>query len=219
MPAVAPVAQGTDTGQRIILTDVTWETYEQLLKNFVDRSVPRLAYDRGVLEIASPGSEHEQANRALAQVVAVIAEEWDIELLDIGSMTYKRRHLGRGFEPDASYYIQNVTQLIDRRRIDSEINPPPDLVIEIDINHSSLDKLALYAAVGVPEVWRFDDGRVAIFVVDDDGYHEVTASRAIPLLGDDHLNRFLAENQTRSWIAWIRGVRNWARTRRPNPLG
>ena len=114
--------------QKVLLSNVSWETYERLLKDHLDSSAPRFTYDRGMLEILSPSSEHEKLNRHIAQLVLAVTEEMGIEAEDFGSTTFRREDLERGFEPDSCFYIQNEEQVRGKDRIDLTVDPPPDLV-------------------------------------------------------------------------------------------
>jgi Uma2 family endonuclease len=212
----ASVASPTafDRGQRVVLPHVSWDTYERLLADHADRSAPRFTYDRGVLEIVAPSSKHEKDNRTLAQVVELVAEELGVEYLPVGSMTFRRADLQQGFEPDSGFYLQSEARVRDRERVDPDVDPPPDLVIEIEVAHPSLDKLPLLARMGVPEVWRFDGQRVTILTLEHGAYHASAASVALPPLTSDALTRFLAESRSLRTLAWIRTVRAWAREQR-----
>lgn len=161
-PVLDPPEQTT---QRVILRRVSWETYERLLAEHEQCSSPRFTYDRGVLEIMSPSIRHERLNRSIATMCEVIAEELHIELDNAGSTTFKRADLTRGFEPDSCFYVQNVERVRGRDQIDLTVDPPPDLVIEIDLSRSSLDRFPIFASIGVPEVWRYDGTRLTIFIL------------------------------------------------------
>jgi Uma2 family endonuclease len=137
---------------RVILHNTSWETYERLLEERGDSRVPRLAYDRGELEILSPSAEHERVAYFVVLLVAVLAEEMCVNAYGVGSTTYKRGDIGLGFEPDASFYIENEERVRGKPRIDLYEDPPPDLVIEVDITSPSLDKFPIYARLGVHEV-------------------------------------------------------------------
>ena len=126
--------------QRVLLRNISWETYERLLDERGDSRVPRLAYDRGDLEIMSPSSEHESVAYFVALLVAVLAEEMRVNAYGVGSTTYRRGDIGQGFEPDSSFYIRNEERIRGKPRIDLSADPPPDLVIEVDITSPSLDK-------------------------------------------------------------------------------
>lgn len=200
--------------QRIILKRVSWKTYESLLSDHLDRSVPRLAYDQGVLEIVSPSRRHEETNRTLGHLIEVVAEELSTDLLNVGSMTFKRKDLQQGFEPDTSFYIQHEPEMFGMAEIDAATDPPPDLVIEIDVTSPSLNKLPIYARMRVPEIWRYreqtDD--VVVLRLQNDTYQEVTQSETLPPLTNELLTRFVAESRTMRRTEWVRSVRAWART-------
>lgn len=200
--------------QRVILRDVSWQTYERLLADHRDRRVPRFAYDRGVLEIVSPSPPHEKDNVALAQLVGIVAEELDIDFLPVGSTTYRRKALGQGFEADSSFYVTTERFALNLAEIDPTIDPPPDLVIEVDVSRSSLDKLAIYAGFGVPEVWRCDADRVSILALEGVAYRPVPESRVLPPATDAVLTRFLVRSRELRRLAWVREVRAWAREQR-----
>jgi Uma2 family endonuclease len=195
---------------RVILHHVSWLLYEQLLAEHKDRSSPRFAYDRGELEITVPSYEHEELNRLIDNGIAIIALEWNIEYGNAGSTTFKREELARGFEPDSCFYVQHAEQVAGKKRLDLAVDPPPDLVIEIDITHSSLDKLPLYAAAAVPEVWRYDGERVRMLHLTGGRYVEHENSLAFPALQSEAFTELLAASRQMSRTAWLRHVRTWA---------
>ena len=202
------------TTQRVILRQVSWETYERLLTEHEQCSSPRFTYDRGVLEIMSPSIKHERLNRSIATLCEVIAEELHIELDNAGSTTFKREDVARGFEPDSCFYVQNVERVREREQIDLTVGPPPDLVIEIDISSSSLDRFPIFANIGVPEVWRYDGTRLTIFTLRAGTYQEVAASAVFPGVTSQIISQFMAEGATMPHTAWLRRVRVWARRQR-----
>jgi Uma2 family endonuclease len=195
---------------RFILRDVSWETYEQLLSNYQDSGSPRFAYDRGVLEIMSPSSEHEELSDIIAQLVYILAEEWNIEYRSFGSTTFKREKLESGFEPDACFYIQSVERISGVKKLDLSVHPPPDLAVEVDITSPSLNKLPIYARIGVPEIWRYDGQGLTILLLQAGGYVESEKSSAIPRLTAVWLSRLVAQGETMKRSAWVRAVREWA---------
>lgn len=198
--------------QRMILSNISWETYERLLADHENSSAPRFTYDRGMLEIMSPNPEHEETNRQLAQVVSILAEERSINIRGLGSTTFRREDLERGFEPDSCFYIQNEGRVRGKKRIDLSVDPPPDLVIEVDIISPSLDKFSIYARLGVPEVWSYDGEGLRIHeLAEDAGYTEVQRSAVLPVLTADVLTKFVERGTTLDWLSWVREVRGWAR--------
>ena len=197
--------------QGVLLRNVSWETYEGLLADHRDSSAPRFAYDRGTLEIMSPLPEHEEINRALASLVENVAVEWRMSFRNLGSTTFRREDLGRGFEPDSCFYLQNAERIRGKARIDLTLDPPPDLVIEIDITHRTLDKLPIYAALGVPEVWRCDGSRLAIMILEGGAYQEREESLALQRVSAAALSKLLRESREMDPPDWILHVRDWAR--------
>ena len=197
---------------RVILHNISWSLYEQLLAEHEDKSSPRFVYDRGELEITVPSYEHEELNRLINDFIVVIAMEWNIEYCNAGSTTFKREDLERGFEPDSCFYVQRAGQIAGKKRLDLTVDPPPDLVLEVDITHPALDKLSIFAVVGVPEVWRYDGERVRILALVGDSYVEREQSLAFPALRSAHLVDLLAASQQMPRTAWLRHVRAWAQT-------
>jgi len=176
-----------------------------------DSSAPRFAYDRGTLEITSPVAEHEEPNRAIALLEEVVAEELGLDLRNLGSTTLKREDARRGVEPDACFYIWNEPRVRGKAGIDLALDPPPDLVVEIDITSPSLDKLPIYARLGVPEVWRYDENGVTILRLAGEAYVAAAESAALPPLTGAVLSRFVAESKRLPRTAWLRALRTWTR--------
>jgi Uma2 family endonuclease len=196
--------------QRVILRNISWETYERLLEERGDSRVPRLAYDRGELEIMSPSAEHESVAYFVPLLVAVLAEEIGVNAYGVGSTTYKRGDFGRGFEPDASFYIANEEYIRGKPRIDLAVDPPPDLVIEIDITSPSLDKFPIYAEVGVPEVWRYEGNRFEILLLGERDYERTNTSLALPSVTDEALRILVEYSASMELAEWLDRVIEWA---------
>jgi Uma2 family endonuclease len=214
---VSPPVSSSEAGQSIILQGVSWATYESLLADFQNSNAVHFAYDRGVLEIMAPSAKHEEPNRALSLFVDLVAGEWDIEVRRLGSATFTRENLSKGFEPDSCFYIQSVERIRGKEEIDLTVDPPPDLVIEIDITSPSLNKFPIYAAVGVPEVWRYQSGRVQIFQRTGEQYTAVEQSTVLPPLTSTILTQFLEESRTLRSPDWLRRVQDWARGHKQQP--
>lgn len=198
--------------QRVILYNIGWDTYEGLLRDHANTSAPRFTYDRGTLEIMSPLPEHERFNRAIQLLVPIIVEEMGGEVYSLGSTTFNREDLLRGFEPDSCFYLQNAARVCGKARVDLTVDPAPDLVVEIDITHPSLDKLPIYARIGVPEVWRYDGARLEILALEGDEYIARPLSRALPDVTAEALMTLLPRSMGVGDIAWMRAARAWART-------
>ena len=194
----------------VILDSVTWDTYERLITEHGERSGTRFTYDEGVLQIMVVSSRHEKPNRTLAVLVEVLAEEWGIDIERLGSMTCKRKDLQKGFEPDSCFYIQHAEAVSGNEKIDLKLDPPPDLTIEVDITRDSLNRLPIFAAVGIPEVWRFDGTSLTIFRLEAGHYIETPNSLAFPALNAEVVTQFLDESTKLKSTAWLQQVRAWA---------
>jgi Uma2 family endonuclease len=206
--------------RRVLLPNASWGTYERLLVEREERRYPRFFYDRGVLEILSPSTEHDGVSRVIAALVELLTEEADTDTCNAGSTTFKREDLSRGFEPDECFYFGSnaghVRELVaDKGNIELDAgDPAPDLVVEVDITSPSLDKLPIYARLDVREVWRYSGGRLAIFRLVDNAssseeprYAEAPESAFLPGVASDTLTRLIAEGLTLDRRAWRRRVR------------
>ena len=145
------VTTRTFSEQRVVLRNISWQTFETMLAEMGNDRASRMAYDRGTLEIMTPLLPHEYWNRLIERLIFVLGEELNLEILPTGSTTLKREHLRRGAEPDSSYYIRNEARVRNKIAIDLSNDPPPDLVVEVDLTSSSLDRFQIYASLGVSE--------------------------------------------------------------------
>lgn len=200
----------TQPSQSVILPGISWATYESLLKDYAAFAGVRLNYDRGKLEIMTPGPEHENFSRKIEDAAAAIAEAQERDIEPYGSMTFKRADIERGFEPDSCFYIERAEEMRDRKVIDLSVDPAPELVIEVDDTSPSLQKLPLYASVGVREVWRYKNGKITIYGLDDGAYSERENSLAFPELSRTKLEEFIEQSRTMRRPDWMRGIREWA---------
>ena len=196
--------------QKVILDGVSWDTYTRLLEEHEGSAGTRFNYDDGALEITVLSAERERLKQALTTLVVLIAAEMAIDIDAVGSTTFRREDLSKGFEADASFYVQNRLLVAGKKRIDLNADPPPDLVIEIDITSPSLNKLPLYAALGVHEVWRNDGSAVTILRLVNQRYAEVEASEALPGVKSDRLSELMELSKTMSSTEWVRLVRETA---------
>lgn len=196
--------------ERICIDDADWQTYERFLAAIGDRGL-RCTYDRGRLEIMAPMRIHEREKRFLGRIVETTTYELDMPLISCGSMTIRREDLRRGFEPDECYYIARAAQVGENRELDFTHDPPPDLAIEVDITSSSLDRQALYASIGVPELWRLDDDGVKFLHLQSDGnYANAESSRAFSFLTRSIVTQFLAQALSAGdETAVLKSFRNW----------
>src|SRR5215831_7737881 len=200
----------TPVGQCVIVQGVSWDTYICLLADFADSRGTRIAYDQGMLELMAPSFNHEHVADLLADVVKAVAEAQALDVVPAGSTTFKREDVERGFEPDASFYIQHAAGVRGRATIDLAVDPPPDVIIEIDLTHPSLDKFPIYAALGVPEVWRYGGQQMHIYRHVDVAYTEVPASEVLPGVTSASLIQLVQLGLQLPRLVWIGRVRAWA---------
>ncbi len=203
----------TDVGgeQRMLLHNISWKTYEQLCEDLGDQSHFRMWYDHGELELMSPMISHEVYGRSIAALGHLIALELGIDLTDAGSTTFKLKRKERGAEPDTCFYIKNEKLMRGKERVDLRKDPPPEIVFEVDITSSSIDKFSIYADFGVPEFWHYD-GEVKIFWLEEKQYVEKNNSLAFPWLTSEKLTDFLNDCVELGQTGALRKFRDWLRT-------
>jgi Uma2 family endonuclease len=209
MRTCTPTASNAET--RIVIPNISWEIFESLGAS--DCAGTRFAYDKGVLEIMSPSVEHEWCHCALSQMIQVITEELNVPRLSAGSTTLKLPLKQRGLEPDACFYLANEAKVRGKSDLDLAIDPPPDLAIEVDISRSSLNKLDIYADIGVPELWLYDGETICVYELQTrEGYAKRDRSVAFPFLDLREVERFIAQfDEAANETAWIRSFRAWVR--------
>jgi Uma2 family endonuclease len=200
----------TSGEQRFRLSLVNWEKYEQMAAWLDGRHV-RLTYDRGELELMTVSHKHENQKHLLGLLLMVAAEELAIENHAGGSMTFKREDLDRGLEPDECYWIEHEAQMRGKDDYDQQNDPPPDLVLEVEISRSVLDRISTYAAMKVPEVWRWDGQDLRFCLLQRGKYVVGSVSRSFPLLAAGEIARFMHMQQTLGKIALLRAFRQWVR--------
>jgi len=194
--------------QRVILDHISWSTYLAILKD-AEGCRGRIAYDRGVLEIMSPSKVHEHIKRLIGRMIEAFTEELNIDIESASATTFKREDMERGFEPDECYYIQHAAQMRAKDHIDMTVDPPPDLILEVDISGSSLNKFGIYRALGIPEVWRYDGVALRLYALHDTGYLEVQRSSVLPPFPIAQLNLCLTQRSVLGETQLIRQFRTW----------
>jgi len=210
-PSKIPKRKESIGEERFVLNNVSWETYEQILKNYENSSAPRFTYDRGALEIMSPLPSHETDSRAFELLINEICVEKNLDVRSLGSTTFRRKERKKGAEPDSCFYIQSIDCLKgkDLNKIDIT-EYPPDLVVEVDYTSPSIDKFPIYAMLGVPEIWLYKDSIVKFFRLNRKKYVEISESITLPNVIASDVTRFINENRTMERPQWLRSVRAWA---------
>ena len=197
-------------GHRIILHNISWQEFEEILTELGENRASRLAYYQGNLEIKMPLPKHEVAKVIIGDLVKIILEELEIDCECFGSTTFKRQDMNSGIEPDDSFYIKNHVQMIGKEKIDLNIDPPPDLVIEIDV--TSKTQLDAYLALAVPEVWRYENDKLQINIWQDGKYIESKVSPNFPDLQiAEIIPQFVEESRILGRSPTLRKFRQWVK--------
>jgi len=197
--------------QRTVLHNISWETFEALLTDTGEDRGSRFAYEDGTLEIMTPLFEHENPKSNFGNFIVVLAEELNIEIRSAGSTTLKRKIVKKGIEPDSCYYIQNELAIRGRETVDLETDPAPDLAIEIDITSSSVNKLGIYSALRIAELWRYNGRDLKFYQLREGQYVECEFSIAFPIVSVSDISRFIQQSKTMGEIALLKLFRAWVR--------
>mgnify|MGYP000964192482 CR=1 FL=1 len=193
--------------------NVAWETYEGLLTALSKSASVRVFYDQEKIEATS--SIHERSVKIVSTLLRAISDQLDINIESLGSTTLRLQINAKGAEPDDSFYIQHAAQVIGKTDLKLPDDPPPDLIVESDLTSSSLDRFAIYAALGVPEIWHVANWHVSIWLLKDGAYQETEASGAFPFLARQNLNEFLVIGLNEGERKAARAVREWLGSQRP----
>jgi Uma2 family endonuclease len=200
--------------QRLILYGEPWNTYVRLLRLFDERRHLRITYDRGALEIMTLSPEYEHLKTVIRRLIEALTEELGLPVAGYGSMTLKRRKKLRGLEPDECFWIQNEALVRNLKTYKLRRDPPPDLIVEVDVTRSAVNRMRIYAALKAPEVWRFRKSGLEFHILGEDGKYAVQpTSRAFPGIPSEELNRFIARRGQTELNALIREFREWIRSR------
>jgi Uma2 family endonuclease len=216
---MTPASAAQDTklhdNTQIVRLNVSWDTYDGLVRALGDDNHVRLAYNGATLEIMSPGYTHEKIARLVAAILVYAFDAWGIDYEDAGSTTFRKKPIG-GFEGDASFYTVNADKIRGLGDIDLSVHPPPDLMLEVDISNRRMDKKELYQGFGVSEYWRFDESDgVEVFALEDGAYVRVDTSRILLGLPISVVNGFVDRmKQGDKRPAIVMSVQKWLRENR-----
>jgi Uma2 family endonuclease len=196
---------------RVVLHNISWQQFENLLVDLGESRAARVAYDDGTLEIMTPLPEHEYYKEVIGDSIKEIAEVLDQDYESLGSTTWKREIKKAGVEPDNCFYFQNEPRIRGKLEFDLSQDPPPDLALEIDVTSKSLSRFSIYARLGVPEIWCYDSGELKIYQLQNEGYIEVETSSVFPTLRVQELPELIEQYRPQGRRAIRRAVREWAR--------
>jgi Uma2 family endonuclease len=196
---------------RVLLREVPWELYQNLREEEANWNV-RMTYDSGDLELMSPSQRHEAIGYRFEVFMIALAQALGFEFEALAHTTWKNELAEKAKEADACYYLANYER-IRGKTINLEIDPPPDLAIEVEISRSAIDSLPIYNALGIPEVWRFDDEELTVHLRQPDGsYLEADHSLALPFIQPAEVVHWLKKaDELNANMEWMRQVQEWAR--------
>lgn len=194
----------TDVVERVILRDISWETYERILAEHENITNPRFAYCDGDLEIMVLGYQHERFKAELSELLVEISRILEIDYQDAASTTFRKEKKEKGFEGDGSFYFKYAEAIRAKSEIDLLKDPPPELVIEIDITHGSLPKFPIFADLGIEEVWRFDGEEVKFYHLQNESYAEIGESICLPKVRSEIVTELLFAAREMSRLNWVK---------------
>jgi len=200
-------------GATLLIHGFAWDEYELLLVHLANSPHLRLSYDSGSLRVLSISSAHDRYATAIEGLIVTFCDESEITLEGLGRTTWRNEALAKGVEADACYYVQNAQRIIGKRKIDLPTDPPPDLVIEVDLSSDARHKFPIYAPLGVAEIWRYDGEAVQFYLLRDGDYVEAGASEVLPGLARDLLITSLDIAKTQGQTAARRHLRQKIRER------
>ncbi|HAT14481.1 MAG TPA: hypothetical protein DCS91_13755 [Microcoleaceae bacterium UBA11344] len=196
---------------RVVLYNISWQQFENLLVDLGESRAARVAYDHGTLEIMTPLPEHEYYKETIGDAVKDIAEVLEQDYESLGSTTWKREIQKAGVEPDNCFYFQNEAKIRGKLQFNLEQDPPPDLALEIDVTSKSIGRFPIYARLGVPEIWCYDSGELKIYKLEGQEYIEVETSSIFPTLPIQEIPELIEQNRYAGRRSLRQAVREWAR--------
>ena len=214
----APTPDADSPGERrFLLRDIPWDLYVRLSDAAVDAG-PRMTYDDGLLELEMPTAQlHEMLKGVAHDWLVAFMEESGVDYLSLGNSTWRRQAAKGALEADESFYIARFREMVESDADFSEVldldrYPPPDLAIEIDLSRPQVEKANVYARLGVPEIWRWRDGRIAVLLRTKAGkYRNARRSAALPGFPLDALAAELARTPHPDQPAALRAFRKRCR--------
>jgi Uma2 family endonuclease len=198
-------------GSKVELNDVSWEDYEQLLEDVSEVRYFKIYYDNRRLVAMVVSYEHERIKSCFPHLLAILTDELDLPLFGAASTTLKKSKKKKGGDPDDSYYIENADKIQGLKRINLATDPPPDIVIEVDITSSSINKFAIYAAMGVAEFWRYEENELHFYKLEREDFVEVPASLHFTFVTPSVIERFLTQGINEGITKMNRAFREWVK--------
>lgn len=199
-------------GNTVQLQNISWQMFETILSELGEGYAARLAYNNEILEIKMPLPGHEFDKEIIGDLLKALLEELNIDFISLGSTTFKRQNMQNSIEPDQCFYIQNEANIRGKREIDLNIDPPPDLAVEIDNTSDSRLRFNSYQGLGVSELWRYDGEVLYINLLQQGKYIQSSISRNFPKIPIiEVIPQFIEMSKTIGRNPTLRSFRNWVR--------
>ena len=203
------IVSNLPAGSELILRGQSFEDYEEILEDVGEAGGLRVSYDGEIVKIMTLSVRHEKYVRFIERLIDNVSMRKRVKILSFGSATMKTSRKNRGSEPDCCFYIQNSEAVARKSSIDFSRDIPPDVVVEVDIHHDSLDKFSIYAALRVPGFWLFDGKKLKIYKFENESYFEVERSLALPILSSEILTDFLNRIETSDQFEILLEFEKW----------
>ncbi|MGC1245989.1 MAG: Uma2 family endonuclease [Spirulinaceae cyanobacterium] len=196
---------------RVLLHNFSWQQFENILVNLGESRAARLAYDNGTLEIMTPLPEHEYYKENIGIAIQDIAEVLERDYESLGSTTWRKQAKMAGIEPDNCFYFQNESKIRGKLAYDLDQDPPPDLILEIDITNKSLNRFPIYARLGIPELWCYTQGKLKVYLLgENEEYQESQQSLVFPNLPVQQIPLIINQYRTEGRRMIRKKIREWA---------
>ncbi|QFS51963.1 Uma2 family endonuclease [Nostoc sphaeroides] len=196
---------------RVVLYNISWQKFENLLVDLGESCSARVAYDDGTLEIMTPLPEHEYYKEIIGDIIKDTADVLELDYECYGSTTWKRELKKAGIESDNCFYFQNEALIRGKLKFDLNQDPPPDLALEIDVTSKSLDRFPIYARLGVPEIWSYDSGKIKIYQLQGEEYLERETSLVFPNLNIQEIPSLIKRYRMTGRRVFRQAIREWVR--------
>jgi Uma2 family endonuclease len=196
---------------RVVLHNISWQQFENLLVDLGESRAARVAYDDGTLEIMTPLPEHEYYKEIIGDIIKDTAEVLELDYECYGSTTWKRKLKKAGIESDNCFYFQNEALIRGKLKFDLNQDPPPDLALEIDVTSKSLDRFPIYARLGVPEIWSYDSGEIRIYQLQGEEYIHAETSLVFPNLNIQEIPSLIERYRMAGRRVFRQAIREWVR--------
>jgi Uma2 family endonuclease len=197
---------------RVVLYGLSWQQFENLLIDLGDSRSARIAYNHGTVEIMTPSPEHEYFKENIGDAIKDIAEVLETDYESLGSTTWRKQAKMAGIEPDNCFYFQNEPKIRGKLKYDLNQDPPPDLALEIDMTNKSVSRFPIYAALGVPEIWSYDQGELHIYLLrENEEYQEVENSNIFPHIPVKEIPKIINKYRFEGRLTIRKKIKEWVR--------